>query len=126
MYKKILVEINPSEASTQISYASAFDPDLCLVLRERRATSLAQMQDASIEVESNMLAADRLRNQADTNRRKEKSEASTSNPSLSHPQVNELAQVMNFLKEEVERLKVERRKMFKGPQKINDCLQQST
>jgi uncharacterized small protein (DUF1192 family) len=109
MYNKIPAEIKPSEASAQISYASAFDPDFYLVLRERRATSLAQMQDAAIEVESNMLAADRLRNQADTNRRKEKSEASTSSPSLSHPQVNELAQVMNFLKEEVERLKVERR-----------------
>jgi ribonuclease HI len=30
--------------------------------------------------------------------------------------VNELTQVMNFLKEEVERLKVERKKMYKGPQ----------
>jgi uncharacterized small protein (DUF1192 family) len=121
MYNKILAEIKPSEASAQISYASAFDPDLCLVLRERRATSLAQMQDAAIEVESNILAADRLRNKADTDRRKGKSEASTSDsnisgPSLSHPQVSELAQLMNFLKEEVERLKVERRQMYKGPQ----------
>jgi hypothetical protein len=95
MYNKIPAEIKPSEASAQISYASAFDPDLCLVLRERRATSLAQMQDASIEVESNMLAADRLRSQADTNRRKGKSEASTSDSNISgsslfHPQVNEL------------------------------------
>jgi uncharacterized small protein (DUF1192 family) len=121
MYNKIPAEIKPSEASAQISYASAFDPDFCLVLRERRATSLAQMQDAAIEVESNMLAADRLRNKANTDRRKGKSEASTSDstisgPPLSHPQVSELAQVMNFLKEEVERLKVERRQMYKGPQ----------
>jgi hypothetical protein len=63
------------------------------------------MQDAAIEVESNILAADRLRNKADADRRKGKSEASTSGPSLPHPQVNELAQVMNFLKEEMERLK---------------------
>jgi ribonuclease HI len=121
MYNKIPAEIKPSEASAQISYAGAFDPDFCLVLRERRATSLAQMQDAAIEVESNMLAVDRLRNKADRNRRKGKSEALTSDsnisgPSLSHPQVSELAQVMNFLKEEVERLKVERRQMYKGPQ----------
>ena len=114
MYNKIPVEIKPSEASAQISYASAFDPDFCLVLRERRATSLAQMKDAAIEVESNMLATDRMRRKTDTERRKGKSETSTSDsnlsgPSLSHPQVNEMAQVMNFLKEEVERLKVERR-----------------
>jgi ribonuclease HI len=125
MYNKIPAEIKPSEASAQISYASAFDPDFCLVLREIRATSLAQMQDAAIEVESNMLATDRLRNKADTDRRKGKSEASTSDsnifgPSLSHPQVSELAQVMNFLKEEVERLKVERRQMYKGPQNTDN------
>jgi hypothetical protein len=121
MYNKIPAEIKPSEAAAQISYASAFDPDLCLVLRERRATSLAQMQDAAIEVESNILAADRLRNKANTDRRKGRSEASTSDsnvsgPSSSHPQVNELTQLVNVLKEEMERIKVERRQMYKGPQ----------
>jgi uncharacterized small protein (DUF1192 family) len=121
MYNKIPAEIKPSEASAQISYASAFDPDFCLVLRERRATSLAQMQDAAIEVESNILAADRLRNKANTDRRNGRSEASTSDsnisgPSLSHPQVNELTQLVNVLKEEMERIKVERRQMYKGPQ----------
>jgi ribonuclease HI len=121
MYNKIPAEIKPSEASAQISYASAFDPDLCLVLRERRATSLAQMQDAAIEVESNILATDRLRNKANTDRRNGRSEASTfdsniSGPSLSHPQVNELTQLVNVLKEEMERIKVERRQMYKGPQ----------
>ena len=114
MYNKIPAEIKPSEASAQISYASAFDPDFCLVLRERRATSLAQMQDAAIEVESNILAADRLRNQADTNRRKGKSEASvsssnTSGLSVPHPQANELTQLLNVLKEEMERLNMERK-----------------
>jgi ribonuclease HI len=121
MYNKIPAEIKPSEAAAQISYASAFDPDFCLVLRERRATSLAQMQDAAIEVESNILAADRLRNQADTNRRKGKSEASvsgsnTSGLSVPHPQANELTQLLNVLKEEMERIKVERKQMNKGPQ----------
>jgi uncharacterized small protein (DUF1192 family) len=121
MYNKIPAEIKPSEAAAQTSYASAFDPDFCLILRERRATSLAQMQDATIEVESNILVADRLRNKANTNRRKGRSEASTSDsnissPSLSHPQVNELTQLVNVLKEEMERIKVERRQIYKGPQ----------
>jgi uncharacterized small protein (DUF1192 family) len=121
MYNKIPAEIKPSEASAQISYASAFDPDFCLILRERRATSLAQMQDAAIEVESNILAADRLRNKANTDRRKGRSEASTSDsnvsdPSLSHPQVNELTQLVNVLKKEMERIKMERRQIYKGPQ----------
>jgi uncharacterized small protein (DUF1192 family) len=120
MYNKIPAEIKPSEASAQISYAGAFDHDFCLLLRERRATSLAQMQDAAIEVESNMLAADILRNKADVDRIKGKSEASTFGPSLPHPQVDELTQMMKLLSEEMERLKVERKQMNKGPQRTEN------
>jgi hypothetical protein len=43
MYNKIPAEIKPSKASTKITYASAFDLDFCLLLRERRATTLAHM-----------------------------------------------------------------------------------
>jgi hypothetical protein len=43
MFNKIPPEIKPSEASAKITYASAFDPDFCLLLRERRATTLAHM-----------------------------------------------------------------------------------
>jgi hypothetical protein len=85
MYNKIPAEIKPSEASAQISYASAFDPDFCLVLRERRATSLAQMQDAAIEVESNMLAADRLRSKLTQTEEKENQKPRLLTPtSLAH------------------------------------------
>jgi hypothetical protein len=56
MCNKIPAEIKPTEASTKITYASAFDPDFYLLLRERRATSLAHMQDAALEVESNIMA----------------------------------------------------------------------
>ena len=67
MYNKIPAEIKPSEASAKITYASAFDLDLCLLLRERRATTLAHMQDATVEVESNIMVVDRLRNIAGRN-----------------------------------------------------------
>jgi hypothetical protein len=116
MYNKIPDEIKPSEASAKMSYASAFGPDFCLLLRERRAASLAQMQDAAIEVESNVLAADRLRNEADVGRRKGKSEASTSGPSVPHLQVDELTKMVKSLSAEMERMKVERRQAYKGPQ----------
>jgi hypothetical protein len=35
MYNKIPAEINPSEDSTKITYASSFDPDFFLLLQER-------------------------------------------------------------------------------------------
>jgi uncharacterized small protein (DUF1192 family) len=116
MYNKIPTEIKPSRALAKISYASAFGPNFCLLLRERRATSLAQMKYVAIEVESNVLAADRLRNKFNADRRKEKSKASTSSPSLPLTQVDELTQMMKFFSEEMERLKVERRQAYKGPQ----------
>jgi hypothetical protein len=47
MYNKIPAEIKPTEASAKITYASAFDPNFCLLLRERRATSLAHMEDVA-------------------------------------------------------------------------------
>jgi hypothetical protein len=78
MYNKIPTEIKPTETSTKITYASAFDPEFFLLLRERRSTSLAHMQDATLEVESNILAVDKLRGKSDRERRKQKSEASTS------------------------------------------------
>jgi hypothetical protein len=81
MYNKIPVEIKPSEASAKITYASTFEPDSCLLLRERRATTLAHMQDAAVEVESNILAIDRLRNTADKNMPRKRPEASSFSPS---------------------------------------------
>jgi hypothetical protein len=107
MYNKILAEINPTKASAKISYSSAFDPDFCLLLRERRATSLAQMKDSTIEVESNVLVVDRLRNKTDVDRRKGRSEASTSRTYVPHPQVDELTKIVKSLSAEMEKMKVE-------------------
>jgi len=78
MYNKIPTKINPTETSAKITYSSAFDPDFYLLLRERRATSLAHIQDASIEVESNILVVDKLRSKDDRDRRKGRFEGSTS------------------------------------------------
>jgi len=74
------------------------------------------MQDVAIEVESNVLAADILRNKADADRRKGRSEASTSSPSVPHPQVDEMTKMVKSLSVEMERMKVEARQAFKGPQ----------
>jgi len=51
MYKKIHTEIKPTKNSTKITYASAFDLEFCLLLRERRSTTLSHTQDISLEVE---------------------------------------------------------------------------
>jgi hypothetical protein len=61
MYNNIPTEINPIDAYAKITYASDFDPVFCLLLREIRSNSLAHMKDATLEVESNILAYGKLR-----------------------------------------------------------------
>ena len=61
MHSKIPVEINPIETSTKLTYDYAFDADFSLSLRERRVVSLVNMQEVSLEVESNIMVADRTR-----------------------------------------------------------------
>jgi hypothetical protein len=60
MYSIISDEIKPTEASAKITYANAFDAEFSLLLRERRSTTLISMQEAAIEIDSNILASDRL------------------------------------------------------------------
>jgi hypothetical protein len=103
MYNKIPAEINPTEASVKITYASAFDPDFCLLLRERRATTLAHMQDAAVEVESNILAVDRLRNKADRDISRKRPKASPSNSSPLPLQIDEVTKVLKLLSARMER-----------------------
>ena len=57
MFIKIPSEIKPTDTSSEITYANAFDSDFYLLLRERRYASLSLMHDASLEVESNILAS---------------------------------------------------------------------
>jgi hypothetical protein len=104
MYNKIPPEIKHIEASAKITYVSDFDPDFFLLLRERRSTSLAHMKDAVVEVESNIVASDKLRGKSDKARRKSRIEASTSNSSIVHPQVDELTKLVKSLSTEMEKL----------------------
>jgi hypothetical protein len=116
MYNKIPTEINPTEASTKITYASAFEPDFYLLLRERRDTSLSHMQDAALEVESNVLVVVRLRNKDGRDRGRRRFEASTSGSSASHPQVDELTKMVKSLSIEMEKMKFEGKQGYKSAQ----------
>ena len=61
MYSKIPAEIKPSETSAKLTYANAFDHEFSLLLREIRPISLLNMQDVTLEVESDILASYRLK-----------------------------------------------------------------
>jgi len=72
------------------------------------------MQDAALEVESNILAVEKLRSKADGDRRKGRSEASTSGSSVSHPQVDELTKLVKSLSAEMEKLKLEGKQRYRN------------
>ena len=70
MYGRILDEIKPTEAYAKITYANEFDVEFSLLLRERRSITLLSMQEATIEVESNILASDRLKTRCHKEKKK--------------------------------------------------------
>jgi hypothetical protein len=107
MYNKIPIEINPTDTSAKITYASAFYLEFFLLLRERIYTSLAHMQDATLEIESNIVATNKLRGKFDRDRRKSRVESSTYNSSVVHPQVDELTKLVKSFSAEMEKLKLE-------------------
>jgi hypothetical protein len=115
MYNRIPAEIKPFEASVMITYSSAFDPDFCLLLRERRAATLAHMQDAAVEVESNILAVNRIRNTGDRSTSKNRPEASSSGSSPLLQQTDEIARTIKSLAAKIEKLELEGKPMYRSP-----------
>jgi hypothetical protein len=110
MYGKIPAEIKPSYASTKITYSDAFDSEFCLLLRERRSPTLSLMQDASLEVESNILASQKLKGNFD--RRRPRNEASSL--SSVDPKLDKMAKMLESLNSEISKLKIENKHPIKG------------
>ena len=104
MYSKIPVEVKPTPTSAKLAYANSFDSDFCLLLRERRCATLADMQDAALEVESNIMAAEKLKSHAD--RRRQRGEASSSPASTSEPKLDKMTKMIESLAAEISKLKV--------------------
>ena len=71
-----------------MTYVNAFSPNFFLPLRERRATYLDHMKDATLEVESNILVVEKLRGKVDRDMGRGKFETSTSSSSIAPPQID--------------------------------------
>lgn len=102
MYSKIPAKIKPTTTSNKLTYASAFDFDLCLLLRERRCATLADMQDAALEVESNIMATEKLK--GNVARGRQRGESSSS----SDPKIDKMTKMIESLASEISKLKVEK------------------
>jgi len=81
---------------------------------------LALIQDAAVEVESIILVVDRLRNAADRNISKKRTEASPSNASPMPHQTDEIARVLKSLSARMERWELEGKPMYKNPKNVDN------
>ena len=65
MYSRIPAEIKPTETAANLTYANSFDHEFSFLLRERKYVSLQNMQNAALEVESNILASNKLKEETE-------------------------------------------------------------
>jgi hypothetical protein len=101
MFGKISAEIKPSDAAAKITFSTAFDAEFCLILRERRSATLALMQDAALEVESNITASQQLKGRA------EKKKSVVESSSYSNSKMENMAKLLDSLTSEMSKLKVQ-------------------
>jgi hypothetical protein len=120
MYNKIPDEIKPNETSTKITYVSEFNPDFYLLWRERRSPSLVHIKDDALEVESNIVASDKLSGKYDRDRRNNRAKASISDSSIVHCQVDELTKLVKSLSTNIEKLKSEGKHTYINAQNIDN------
>jgi hypothetical protein len=78
------------------------------------------MQDATLEVESNVLADDILRNKADRERGRGISKASTYGSFASHPQVDKLTKMVKSLSVEMKKMKFKGKQGYKATQNTDN------
>jgi hypothetical protein len=79
MYKKIPDDIRSVERLAKVTYANVFYANFFLLLRERRSTTLDDMKDSSLEVESNIIASEQLKKRSNRGKIKEEYKSSASN-----------------------------------------------
>lgn len=115
MYQKIPVDIKPTESLAKITYADSFDADFCFLLGERRSPTLANTQDATLEVESNILAADSLKKRSDKGKQKEEHKPSSSSQSKFHKNsMEELVNKMEAMSTELVVMRAKRKNFNKS------------
>ena len=112
MYYRIPTEIKPSETSAKITYANSFDHEFSLHLRELRLVTLLNMHEAALEVESNILASNRLKQYSyhQVYDRKGKKEVipPTSTSQTSDNKIDEMAKLVKNFTSKMNKLELEK------------------
>ena len=114
VYQKIHVEVKPPETTATITFANAFDAKFALWLRAAKPQTLVAMQEVAIEVESNLLASNKLkveegRGGKDKKKMKEERQASSSKVFSAEEKLDEMSNLIKHLASKMSKVELENR-----------------
>jgi hypothetical protein len=136
IYHKISVEVKPSQLAAKVTFAGDCDSNFALLLRERRSTTLAGMQDDAIDIESNMMESVKLKTKFEMGTRepknfKEHARPSGSGKNSSEEKMDEMENFIKDLSNKISRMEMEKakpdpnvRNQFRRNPNINPQIQQ--
>ena len=123
VYQKIPVEVKPPETTTMITFANTFDSKFALWLRAAKPSTLIVMQEVAIEVESNLLASNKLKAEEERGGKekrkvKEEKQASTSKALAIEDKLDEMTSIIKHLVAKMSKLELENKNTGKGIQEV--------
>ena len=114
---KIPTEIKPTETSAKLTYANYFDVEFSLLLRERRAVTLVNMQETTLEVELNLIAANKFINRSDYHgedkKKKKEILPSTLGTKIADSKMDDMTKLIKNLFAKINRVEMENRNQNK-------------
>ena len=117
MYSKITDKINPTKASTKLTFSNAFDAYFSLLLREMISLTLANMQEEALELESNLMVTDKImakpHYQDGENKKKKKVGPSTLGSKPKDNKIDEMTKLIKSFSSKVTRLEMENKAQSK-------------
>jgi hypothetical protein len=114
LYHKIPAKVKPSQPAAKVTFAGSFDSNFALLLRKIISTSLAGMQDDSIEIESNMMASGKFKIKFEMGAREPRHFKEYGGPSESRKfaeeKMDEMAKIIKDLSNKISRMEIEQDK----------------
>jgi hypothetical protein len=104
VYNSIPMEVKPPPGAAQLRYVDSFDSDFSLLLRERRSNTLGAMMSDVIEVEVNLMASGKIKQNFDRNGKNPQGDAQ---PSTSRSSDEKFDLMMKTMERLMERMSME-------------------
>ena len=114
LYNNIPIEVKLSQPVAKVNFTGAFEPNLALLLRERRGADLTRMQDYAVEIESNMMASGKLKTKIKTGNRETKRFREQAGPSgsgrSSDDKMDDMVRIIKELSNKISRMELDQSK----------------